>query len=48
MAALRDGATAGAGFRIKTGSKSSALLDYSYVDMSSLGGVHRLTLSFAY
>jgi hypothetical protein len=40
--------SAGAGFRIHTGERSAAALDYSYVDMSSLGGVHRVTVSFRY
>lgn len=40
--------TAGAGFRINTSESSAAILDYSYVDMSSLGGVHRVSVSFRY
>ena len=40
--------SAGAGFQIHTGEKSVAILDYSYVDMSSLGGVHRITVAFRY
>jgi long-subunit fatty acid transport protein len=43
-----DGLSAGAGFRVKTGRTSNAQLDYSFVDMSSLGGVHRVSLSFGY
>jgi len=40
--------SAGAGFAIRTSEKSAALLDYSYVDMSSLGGVHRISVGFRY
>jgi hypothetical protein len=43
-----DGIAAGAGFRIPTGSRSWVDLDYSWVDMSSLGGVHRVSVSLAY
>jgi hypothetical protein len=38
----------GAGFRMDTGSRSHIDLDYSFVDMSSLGYVHRVSVSIAY
>jgi long-subunit fatty acid transport protein len=38
--------SAGAGFAISTGQKSAIYLDYSYVDMTSLGGVHRVSVAF--
>ena len=39
---------AGAGFRVPTGQRSWVNLDYSWVDMSSLGSIHRVSVSFAY
>jgi hypothetical protein len=43
-----DGMAAGAGFRVNTGSRSWVNLDYSWVDMTDLEGVHRVSVSFAY
>lgn len=43
-----DGIAAGAGFRVDTGQRSWVDLDYSWVDMDQLGGVHRVSVSFAY
>ena len=43
-----DGVAAGAGFRVKTGRTSRAQLDYGWVDMASLGSVHRVSVSFGY
>lgn len=43
-----DGIAAGAGFRVETGARSFVNLDYSWVDMDALGGVHRVSMSVAY
>lgn len=43
-----DGLSAGAGFRVDTGARSWVNLDYSWVDMDALGGVHRVSMSIAY
>lgn len=43
-----DKLTAGAGFRVDTGTRSYVQLDYSWVDMSSLGYVNRVSLMIAY
>lgn len=43
-----DGLAAGAGWRVSTGSRSWIDLDYSWVDMTDLEGVHRVSVSFAY
>ncbi len=43
-----DGMAAGAGFRVNTGARSWVNLDYSWVDMTDLEGVHRVSVSFAY
>jgi hypothetical protein len=41
-------AAAGAGFRVSTGRRSYVELDYSWVDMSALGYVHRVSVAIAY
>ncbi len=43
-----DGVAAGAGFRVDTGKRSFIQLDYSWVDMSSLGAVNRVSVAFRY
>ncbi len=43
-----DGLAAGAGFRVETGKRSWVNVDYSWVDMDALGGVHRVSVSLAY
>jgi hypothetical protein len=43
-----DKLTAGAGFRVDTGTRSFVQLDYSWVDMSSLGYVNRISLMISY
>lgn len=43
-----EGLAAGAGWRVSTGPRSSVDLDYSWVDMSELGNVHRVTMSITY
>jgi hypothetical protein len=43
-----DKLSAGAGFRVDTGTRSYVQLDYSWVDMSALGYVNRVSVSFAY
>jgi len=39
---------AGAGFRVGTGRRSHIQLDYGFVDMESLGFVHRVSVGIAY
>lgn len=43
-----DTLAAGAGFRMDTGRRSFVELDYSWVDMSALGSVHRVSVSLSY
>jgi hypothetical protein len=39
---------AGAGVSLHTSQSTSIDADYSFVDMGALGGVHRVSLAFAY
>jgi hypothetical protein len=43
-----EGFAAGAGVGIQTSQSTSIDVDYSFVDMSALGGVHRVSLGFSY
>jgi hypothetical protein len=40
--------SAGLGFKIPSSLNSEAAVDYSYVDMSTLGGVHRISVDFRF
>lgn len=40
--------SAGFGFKVPSSLNSEATVDYSYVDMSSLGGVHRFSVDFRF
>jgi hypothetical protein len=39
---------AGAGIDLQTSQSTSIAVDYSFVDMDALGGVHRVSLGFRY
>jgi hypothetical protein len=39
---------AGVGFKVPASLNSEAVVDYSYVDMSDLGGVHRISVDFRF
>lgn len=43
-----DNFAAGAGLALQTSQSTSIDVDYSFVDMSTLGGVHRVSLGFRY
>ena len=43
-----EGFAAGAGVALQTSQSTSVGVDYSFVDMAALGGVHRVSLAFSY
>ncbi len=43
-----EGFSAGLGFKVPSSLNSEAAVDYSYVDMSTLGGVHRVSIDFRF
>ena len=43
-----EGVSGGLGFKVPTSLNSEATLDYAYVDMGYLGGVHRVSIDFRF
>ena len=43
-----EGLAAGFGLKIDTSQTSDLLVDYSWVDLSALGGTHRISMAFSY